>query len=211
MTDPAPEIASPQEIPAEKPPVIPPSKPDKARVEKKPLSLRIRLFRWFLWFLILFGAGVLLSLIFLYLPATQRLDRARLDLQAANQKASDLQSQLDGTKPLETQNQDLQTQLKDSKLHVSLLSARLDVATAQYYLAKTEPAKGRVALSQTASTLTTLSTLLPTDQSKVVSDMQSRLKLALGEIDSDPYAAQSDLDVLAKSLLELDNAYFSKP
>jgi hypothetical protein len=154
---------------------------------------------------------MLLSLFIFYIPKSNSFHQAQADLAKANQQISALQNQLDSKKPLENQNQDLQTQLDASKLHVNLLSARLDVATAQYYLAKTDPAKARVALSKTDGTLTTLGTLLPSDQSKVVSDMQSRLKLSLGEIDGNPYAAQSDLDVLAKSLLELDNAYFSKP
>ncbi len=211
MTEPAPEIAPPEQTPAETAPAASPVKPEKARAEKKPIPLSVRVFRWLLWFLILFGGGVLLALFAFYMPNIDRLQRARADLEAANQQVSALQSQLDSTKPLETENQGLQTQLNQSKLHVALLSARLDVASAQYYLAKTDPAKARVSLSQTAGTLTTLASQLPSDQSKIVSDMQSRLKLALGEIDSNPYAAQSDLDVLAKSLLELDNAYFNKP
>jgi hypothetical protein len=48
-------------------------------------------------------------------------------------------------------------------------------------------------------------------QQKIVSDLESRLILATGEIDTNPYAAQSDLDVLATGLLELENAYFSTP
>lgn len=212
MTEPAPEVASPQEIPPETPPpAAPPAKPEKGKAEKKPLPRKTRVFRWLLWFLILFGGGMLLVLFALYIPKVNELDRARTELVKANQQASDLQSQLDTTKPLESQNQDLQTQLKSSQLHVNLLSARLDVAMAQYYLAKNDSAKARVSLSKTDGTLATLGTLLPADQSKVVSDMQNRLKLAQGEIESNAYAAQSDLDVLTKSLLELENAYFSKP
>jgi hypothetical protein len=212
MTEPAPEVASPQEIPPETPPpAVPPAKPEKGKAEKKPLPLRIRLFRWFLWFLILFGGGMLLSLLLFYIPKSNELSLIRADLNKANQQASSLQDQLDSTKPLETQNQDLQTQLKASQLHVNLLSARLDVVTAQYYLAKTDPAKAHIALSKTDGTLTTLATLLPSNQSADVRDMQSRLKQAISEIENKPYDAQSDLDVLSRHLLELENAYFSKP
>jgi hypothetical protein len=212
MTEPAPEVASPQEIPPETPPpAVPPAKPEKGKAEKKPLPLRIRLFRWFLWFLILFGGGMLLSLLLFYIPKSNELSLIRADLNKANQQASSLQDQLDSTKPLETQNQDLQTQLKASQLHVNLLSARLDVALAQYYLAKNDPANARVSLSKTDGTLTTLATLLPSNQSADVRDMQSRLKQAISEIENKPYDAQSDLDVLSRHLLELENAYFSKP
>jgi hypothetical protein len=212
MTEPAPEAASSQEIPsATPPPAVPPAKPEKGKAEKKPLSLSTRIFRWFLWFLILFGGGMVLSLFLFYIPQSNELSLVRAELNKASQQASSLQEQLDSKAPLETQNQDLQTQLKTSTLHVNLLSARLDVALAQYYLAKNDPANARVSLSKTDATLANLGTLLPAGQSKVVSDMQSRLKLALGEIESNAYAAQSDLDVLTKALLELENAYFSKP
>jgi hypothetical protein len=96
-------------------------------------------------------------------------------------------------------------------LHIAILSARADVVTAQLALAKKDPAKARVALNRTPKTLETMLSQLPADQKKVVTDMQARLKLAISEIENNQYAADSDLDVLGTSLLEMENAYFTKP
>ncbi len=38
--------------------------------------------------------------------------------------------------------------------------------------------------------------------------MQSRLALALSGVEDDPFAAQSDLEVLANNLVKLENTYF---
>jgi hypothetical protein len=56
-----------------------------------------------------------------------------------------------------------------------------------------------------------LGDMLEPDQRKIVSDMQERLELVLDEVDDNPYAAESDLDVLARDLLELESALFTGP
>ena len=68
-----------------------------------------------------------------------------------------------------------------------------------------------MALSQTPDTLTKLKGLIDQNQQKIVTDMQDRLTLAVKELDSNTYAAQSDLDVLATSLVDLENTYFTNP
>ena len=41
--------------------------------------------------------------------------------------------------------------------------------------------------------------------------MQQRLKLAMDGLEDDPYAAQSDLDVLTTNLLQYENSLLSEP
>jgi hypothetical protein len=53
--------------------------------------------------------------------------------------------------------------------------------------------------------------MMEPDQRKIADDMQERLELALDEMEDNPYAAESDLDVLARGLLELENALFTEP
>ncbi len=102
-------------------------------------------------------------------------------------------------------------ELDQAKLHIAILSARTDVATAQLALEKQDTSKAHVSISQTPTTLDSISSMLESNQQKLVEDMKSRLQLADSEIDSNAFAAQSDLTVLATSLLELENALFTQP
>ncbi len=174
-------------------------------------SLAIRLLRWFLFALILFGLGVAVTLWALYAPQRRQLDAAGNEIQSLQQQVSNLQNQVKTLTPLETTNKSLQQQTNQQNLHTYILSARTDVAQAQLALAKQDTAKASLALSKTDQTLTMIGDLLPANQQKLVKDMQSRLTLAKGEIENNSYAAQSDLDVLANSLVDLENSLFTSP
>jgi len=174
-------------------------------------SLGIRLLRWFLFAIILFGLGVAVTLWALYTPQRRQLDAARSEIQSLQTQSSDLQNQVKTLTPLGTTNKNLQQQINQQDLHTYILSARTDVAQAQLALAKQDTAKASLALNKTDQTLTKISGLLPADQQKLVKDMQSRLTLAKNEIESNSYAAQSDLDVLANSLVDLENSLFTSP
>jgi hypothetical protein len=161
--------------------------------------------------LILFGFGALLVLFTLYLPARTSLSEANkrliqfssksaTDMEAANQKIDSLSS-------LETANKELKAELDQARLEPELLRARLDVATALLALANKDPGGAKTALTKTPDTLKALQNLLPQDKQGRVNDMLSRLKLVLAELDKDDYAAQSDLDVLANMLLDLENTF----
>jgi hypothetical protein len=174
-------------------------------------SLGIRLLRWFLIALVLFGLGVAFTLWALYSPQRSQLSAADSQNQSLQGQVSDLQNQVKTLTPLGTTNQNLQQQINQGDLHTAILSARNDVAQAQLALAKQDTAKASLALSKTDQTLTKIGSLLPSNQQKLVQDMQSRLTLAKSEIESNSYAAQSDLDVLANSLVDLENSLFTGP
>ena len=174
-------------------------------------SLGIRLLRWFLIALVLFGLGAAITLWALYLPQRSQLVAANSEVQSLQGQVSDLQNQVKTLTPLGTTNQNLQQQINQENLHTSILSARTDVALAQLALAKQDTAKANLALSKTDQTLSKIGNLLPANQQKLVQDMQSRLTLAKSEIESNSYAAQSDLDVLANSLVDLENSLFTGP
>lgn len=180
-------------------------------VEKPKPSLGIRALRWILGFLIVFGLGAAVALYLFYLPARKEVQNSQADLQNANQKISELQKKVDTLTPLDTRNQELQSQIDKANLHINILSARADAATALAALAKNDPTKARVALSKTSQTLDTIASLIKPDQKKAATDMQARLKLAQGEIGGNSFAAESDLNVLATSLMEIENSYFAGP
>jgi len=186
---------------------------------KRAPSFWTRALRWTLGFLILFGLGFIAAIFLFYIPARQQTNTLRADLQASQQQAtqsvnasqqkvSDLENQVQQLSTLDSKNKDLQTALEQAQLHIAILSARTDVATAQLALEKKDTSKAHVALSQTPKTLDSMSSMLASNQQKLIEDMKARLTLADGEIDSNAFAAQSDLTVLATSLLELENALF---
>lgn len=181
-----------------------------------------RLVRWALVFLITFGFGALLVVFTLYIPARARWiqaenDKTRLQQDAKTQadetqaRINDLQDEISRLSAFENQNKALQAELDQTKLHVAVLSARADVAVAHLALVQEDNAAANIALGKTAETLQQIEDMLPASQKQAVSDMQERLTLAVKGIKDSPYAATSDLDVLATSLLELENAFFAKP
>jgi len=185
----------------------PPERPTESRLNR----FLVRTLRWLVGILIVMGIGALLVIFTLYRPLQQRLGDSQVQGEQADQRIADLEGQIESLSPFESQNQDLKAELEKSELHVAILSARADVATAQLALAKNDDTKARLALSKTPETLKKLGDLLEADKKKVATDMQDRLVLATKGIGVNAYAAASDLDVLMTSLIELENAYFAKP
>jgi hypothetical protein len=191
-----------------------PAPPDESRLRR----FVWRTARWVLGLLVVFMLGFLTAIYGLYRPALnerQSVERQLSDsqeetaslqseLDAAQGQIDDLQARIEELSSLETLNQELE-------LHVNILSARSDVISARLALANDDPSRSRAALARTGETLNTLQDLLAADQSDLVTDMQDRLELVLSEIDEDTFAADSDLGVLERSLLELENDYFTQP
>lgn len=212
---------------------ITPEKEKSPPPESRFKRMFVRALRWSLGMLIVFGFGALITIFALYLPTRQRLARANNRIEQANQRNNDieaqaderideiesqashqiddLENQIEELSALETENRGLLTKLNQSNIHVALLSARVDVALAQHALNEQDPTKARVALSKTPETLDILADLLEPNQQKIVTDMLERLELAVSELEDNEYAAQSDLDILARGLVELEVTFFAGP
>lgn len=186
-------------------------KAGEKRAESRLNRFLVRALRSLLIFLIILGLGMLLAIYAFYMPTRRSLNQARAENAQINQRLSEMESRLENVTALEQQKRELQAALDKADLHVAILSARADVAAAQLALAQNNPTKARLALSQTPDTLKKLADLLEPNQKKLASDMQERLSLAVKGIGGNNYAAASDLDVLMTSLMELENAYFTKP
>jgi hypothetical protein len=199
------------DIPDGHAPLEPKAGEPAAPVEKKGQTLLRRALRWLLILLLVFGLGALLAIFALYLPARSEIETIQVELQKANQNISEQEQRIASLRSLETKNQELQRQMDDAALHVSILKARSDVSAALLALAKDDPAKSRMALSKTSRTIDGMGSLLDANQQKLIEDMQARLKLATSEIGSNAFAAESDLNVLSTSLMELENSYFTGP
>ena len=138
----------------------------------------------------------------------EQLTTEKADLEA---QVASLQEDVQALEPFEAENRTLQASLSEEELHVRLLSALKDVQSAQLSLAIGELDTARLSLTRTEDRLEELQERLPADQQGVVDGMIQRLNLVLEGVDSDAFAAQSDLDVLANSLLQLENTLFIAP
>ena len=199
---PPPEVERPEEAPVEPEPI--------PETKVRP-SFWSRTLHWLLVVLVIFSLGALLVTLLFYIPLRREMSQREAELRATNQEISRLEEQVRSLSALETENEDLQAQMQRANLHIALLSARADVMTARLALAQDDPTRARVALNQTPETLNSLENLLEPDQQKAANDMQARLELALSGIEENTFAAQSDLNVLATNLLELEHAYFARP
>lgn len=173
--------------------------------------------RWAGLTLIIFGLGALAAIFLFYVPKSNALKQANQDLATAEAKITELQSQITGLEnqiaglsTLEETNQTLQGELDQANTHIHLLIALADVRTAQAALAEGNLDTAKTQLEQTAISLTAMQKLLASEQASSVTAMLSRLELAQGELDN-AFAAQSDLEVLAVNLLDLEKALFDMP
>ncbi len=234
LQPPAPDASEPVlETPEEIPPIpaMPETEAVDEPVEEAPKSEgKVRRFfrnllRWTLGLLIVFGLGFITAIFTLYQPSVAELRAAvqakESELLQASQDAqtqiAELEEQVAEYRPLGTENENLlseneqlRQQQSETDLHIAILNARVDVASARLALIGDDPARAQVALDQTADTLVEIEALLPPEQSGMVTALEQRLAFVLDEIEEDVYAAQSDLDVLGKSLLELEDALFGK-
>ena len=200
---PQPPAATPEPAPT-------PPAPGKAKAPAKKTSTWLLILRWILIALIIFGAGFMTAVITQLLPLRQQsglaISTLQAEGQAAAQKIEDLQKKIESSGSVEGKLQDCQGSAQSAATLLLITRVHNDILAAQLALAKSDPAAARLALSQTADRLSQLANNLPADQRKVVDDMKTRLKLAQGEIGPNNYAAQSDIDVMLKTLLQVERA-----
>ena len=214
-TQPAPELPNLEKLETQ----IPDDAAAEAEPAPKPESKIRRFFRsmlrWTLGLLIVLGAGFIAAIFLLYRPeiTASKIQQAELQTQltAAEAQIADLEAQINGLSPLANENKTLVANQMEYELRILLIDARLDVSDALLALAENDPPRAQVVLDRTTDKFAAMKALLPATQSGVVTGMEQRLTLILAEIEDDPYAAQSDLDVLANSLLELEDSLFSTP
>lgn len=198
-----PEIPPTTETEAEKP--LPPPR-------KKPGRLHM-LWRWFLLLLTAFALGALAFMLLFYLPLRQELANTqgslRSELQSSQERAGELETQVGSLETLETRNQELEQELAQTQTQLILVSTQADIAAARLALAQDDVAGARSALTGAERSLESLAPLVEGETLASVEAMQDRLELASGELDENAFAAESDLNVLANNLLQLENSLFA--
>lgn len=204
----------PEEKPSEGTPVLltPPSEIPEVPVkpENRFKKFLRRLFQAVIIFIVIFFLGALTTYLTLYRPQRQELTKTREELKTAEGRISELESRITSLSSLDVKNKEIQAELDQSKIHVAILSAQVDVITARLNLATDDPAAARLNLTKTPETLKTLKSLVGSAGEKAVTDMQARLLLATSEL-ANKDIASADLQVLTMMLVQLENTFFASP
>ncbi len=188
---------------------IPKETPEELPKEPSKFALFLRkLLLWATGTLTIFTLGIVLMWIVQVRPRTIELRELESQLQSANQEIEKLAGELDILKAVDAENAALEATLDETLMHLNLLSVLVDVSNAQLALNDGNLEMAQAALAETDSKLDLLAIDLDGNRQDTVEAMQERLSLALGEINEDTFAAQSDLEVLRNTLLALERSLF---
>ncbi|HKZ55094.1 MAG TPA: hypothetical protein VJ123_06415 [Anaerolineales bacterium] len=197
--------------PSDMQPETPPSPAEAETLPPRPDRLRVVLrlaMRWAIAALAVFLLGVLATVLVQVRPQSVELRSLRDGLSEAQATAEGLQGQVKELGVLQSQNASLQKALEQAEQHLTLLKALVDVATAQAAIARSDMDTVRASLSGTDSRLAVLAAAFAGEEQNAVIAMRDRLELVFRELESDAFAAGSDLQVLASSLTALERSLY---
>lgn len=182
-------------------PPIEPSEPIPAAPPPRAPSRMSRfgglVLRWGAGLGAVFALGIIATWVVQVGPRTREITRLKAELETVHRDLTAAQAELEELRPLEAEFQ--RSEQRRLTLHVLV-----DIIRAQTALAEGDESGARQALRETSGRLTALGDSLgPAFQSRIAT-MRDRLQLILREITSDPFAAQSDLSVLATNLGALE-------
>lgn len=166
--------------------------------------------RWAAAFGVVFLLGVMLTWIMRVRPQADRILSMERSLGEARNEIQSLQSELEDLRGLEQENQELRQELEVKDQHLDLLVVLVDVTRARLALAQDQPGEATVALEETDARLESLHSGLEGAQRQTVASMQDRLNLVLNEMETNRFAAQRDLEILANNLVELERTLFGE-
>ncbi|GAB4472973.1 MAG: hypothetical protein Kow0088_07910 [Anaerolineales bacterium] len=193
-----------KELSEETPPPQEPVSPAPAAVAPKKEG-RLRRFlrqlvRWTLGILILVGIGFVAAILVFYMPLRRENAIQATELSKTQARITELEGQLAEKAQLEKQYQDALERLKMADFQNNVLNLQVEIASARVYLYENKQELAATALKNAQSILKALQTAASPAQRPALNEMEARLNLAIAGIEKDIYAAQSDLDVLARSL-----------
>lgn len=159
---------------------------------------------------VLFLLGVLVVFFVRVRPQADQIKQLQRTLDETQSEVESLQSRMDQLEPLEDEIELLKAELSVKDRHLDLLAVLVDVTNAQLGLAKGEPATAAAALEATDDRLRSLQEGLDDREEEIVRGMRDRLGLVMQEIETDEFAAQNDLEILANNLVDLEDAVFGE-
>lgn len=132
----------------------------------------------------------------LYRPLAQDHRRLQSDLAAAQAELADL-------RPLISENEVLKADLARAETQLLALQALVHVNDARVAMALGDPTQARMPILLAEGVLAGLEARVDPALGDSVAAMRDRLQLARGEFESDAFAAQRDLEILANDLAKL--------
>lgn len=188
----------------------PASEPAAAEEPSRAGALLRRALRWGAAFGVVFLVGVMLTWILRVRPQADRNLTLERRLGETRNEIQSLEGELENLRDLEEENQELRQELQVKDRHLDLLAVLVDVTRARLALAQDQPGEAVVSLEESDARLEALEAGLEGAQAETVSGMRDRLNLVLNEIETDTFAAQRDLEILANNLVELERALFGE-
>jgi len=170
---------------------------------------RVRALRWATGLLVVFALGLGALWLVQVQPLRQQaaaLEQERDSLQAS---ATELQEQVARLEGVEAENEGLRAAKATLEQRSALLKAKVGALKAQFVLTSGgDTAQAAEALSGADDQLALLEAMLTGTPQEDVRAMRYRLAMAAEEMESDPFAAQRDLEVLANGLETMEQDLF---
>ena len=167
-----------------------------------------RALRWATATLVVFALGVAATWISQVRPRISQVQALEEGLAAVEKQRDQRQAALDELQGVQAENEELKAELQETEGRLALLRVLVDVTTAQLGIAQEDPIAAKAALENTAAALVDLGEKLGPGEASTVAGLQERLALVQEELESDIFAAQRDLEILANSLLEIQRDQF---
>lgn len=216
--EPAPEAAAPEPPEEAKPgpEILEPGLIEEPVVEKKertPLQRFLRnLLVWAIIAVVFFTAGAVVFYFVRYQPlqvkAQQSVDELASIRETQTSTEGQLKSAQDKATGLQTQYDQAKADLDKAAGRAALQMALAEVTNARLALVNKDGPSARTALMAAQADLAKLAPVLQQKDANLAKDLDSRLSLALNELSRDPNTAKSDLEILTRSLQDLDKAMF---
>ena len=181
-------------------------------IEAPPPS-RFRMFfsralRWITGFMLVFVLGVVAMWVIRVRPAQTELQSRQAELDGMQDQITTLEDQVQSLLPLEEENASLQAELAKTEQQMAIRGVLVDVTSAQLAMAQDDTVAAKAALAGTDDRLKKLDVeLVDTD---TLEGLRTRLALVVDELDSDAFAAQRDLQILANNLISLERSLFGE-
>jgi hypothetical protein len=166
--------------------------------------------RWSAGIGLVFGFGVVLTWVVRVVPLVNELRDIRDTLEVANAQITDLEKDVDDLRDVEQDNVSLRADLSSAELHIVLLNVLIDVGEARIALATDDPIAASAALTDTDEHMASLQAALGGENANTVVGLRVRLQQAISEIDTDTFAADGDLKILANGLKLLEQHVFGE-
>ena len=167
-----------------------------------------RSLRWIVGAALVFALGILIVFVVRVRPQADQIRSLVRQSDEMQQELSTAQARVEDLEPLQEQNEQLAAQLAESEQHLDLLAVLVDVTNAQLALMHDQPGAAEAALDGTDGRLESLQAGLDGQEADAVEGMRNRLGLVLEGLESDIFAAQRDLEIMANNLVELEQRMF---